>query len=108
MIHERQQSGVFVTQCFPIDAVHRGRKEKIAHLPPAFEVDLVPLGMPIQLCVEILDLVLVVFGLELVLWHIDNGVIFFAFSFCRFSSAFPTSSLFGASGFSVSLPSVMR
>ena len=77
MIHEREQRSVFVAHRLPIDAVHRRRKEEIAHLPPAFEVDLVPLGMSIQLHVESLDLVLVILGLELVFWQIDDGVIFF-------------------------------
>ena len=79
MIHEREQGSVFLSHRFPIDAVHRGRKEEVAHLPPAFEVDLVPFGMSIQLRVEPRDLVLVIFGLQLVLWHIDDGVIFFHF-----------------------------
>ena len=35
--------------------------------------------MSIQLRIETLDLVLVVFSLELVLRHIDDGVIFFDF-----------------------------
>ena len=52
MIHERQQRGIFVAHRFPIDAVHVRRVEEVAHLPPAFVVDLIPLGVSIELHVE--------------------------------------------------------
>ena len=54
MIHERQQRGVLVAHRFPIDAVHVRRVEEVAHLPPGFEVDLLPLGVAIELHVETL------------------------------------------------------
>ena len=80
VIHERNERGVFIAHCFPVDAVHRRRKEEIAHVPPAFEIDLVPLRVPVELHVEAFDLVLVVFGLDLVLRQIDDRVIFFDFN----------------------------
>ncbi len=52
VIHERDERGVLVAHRFPIDAVHVRRVEEIAHLPPALEVDLVPLGVAIEPHVE--------------------------------------------------------
>ena len=47
MIHEGQERSVFVARSLPIDAVHGGREEEVAHLPPALEIDLAPLGMSV-------------------------------------------------------------
>src|SRR4030095_5865228 len=77
MIHKRQQRRVLVAHGLPIDAVHRWREKEIAHLPPAFEVDLAPLRTAIQLHVESLDLVLVILGLDLILGDVDDGVVLF-------------------------------
>src|SRR5260370_27415203 len=41
MIHERDKRCVFVAHRFPIDAVHGWGEKEIAHVPPAFEIDLV-------------------------------------------------------------------
>jgi hypothetical protein len=46
-------------------------------LPPALEVDLAPFRTPIQLCVESLDLVFVVLGLDLIFGDVDDGVVLF-------------------------------
>ena len=75
VIHERNQRGILVAHRFPIDAVHVRRVKEIAHVPPGFVVDLVPLGVAIELHVEAGELQLVVLGLELVLGQIDDGVI---------------------------------
>ncbi len=75
MIHKRQQRGVLVAHRFPIDAVHCGRVKEVAHLPPAFEIDLAPFGVAIQLHVKMFNLVLVILGFELVLWHVDDEVV---------------------------------
>ena len=79
VVHERHEHGVFIAHRFPVDAVHRRRIEEIPHVPPAFEIDLVPLGVPVELQVEAFDLVLVVLGFDLVLGQIDDRVIFFDF-----------------------------
>ena len=79
MIHKGEKRSVFVAHGWPIDAVHGRRIEKIAHLPPAFEIDLVPLGMAIELQVEPFQLELVILGFDLVLGQIDDGVILFDF-----------------------------
>ena len=79
MVHERNERGVFTPHRFPIDAIHRRRVEEIAHVPPAFEIDLVPLGVAVELHVQAFDLVLVVLGLDLVLRQIDDRVILFDF-----------------------------
>ena len=47
MVYKGEQRGVFIAHGFPIDAIHCGRKEEIAHLPPAFEIDLAPLCMSV-------------------------------------------------------------
>ena len=58
-----------------------GRVKEIAHLPPALEVDLVPLSVAIELHVQSLEFELVilaglfVLGLDLVFGQIDHGVI---------------------------------
>ena len=75
VIHEWDQRGVLVTHGLPIDAVHVRRVEEIAHVPPGLVVDLVPLGVAIELHVEPGELQLVILGLELVLGEIDDGVI---------------------------------
>ena len=77
MIHKRQKRRVLVAHRLPVDAVHGRREEEVAHLPPAFEVDLAPLGTTIQLHVEAFDLVLVILGLDFILGDIDDGVILF-------------------------------
>ena len=79
MVHERNKRGIFVAHRFPIDAVHRRRVEKIAHVPPAFEIDLVPLRVTVELHVQPFDFVLVVLGLDLVFRQVNDRVILFDF-----------------------------
>src|SRR5256886_1887628 len=79
MIYERKDGGVLVAHPFPIDPIHVWRVKEVAHLPPAFEVDLVPLRVFIELHVEPGQLQLVIFGLKFVLGQIDNGVVLFNF-----------------------------
>src|SRR5205814_10440243 len=73
MIYEREKGRVLITHGFPVDAIHRWRKEEVAHLPPGFEIDLVPLSVAIELHVDAFELELVIlaglpdFGLPLVL-----------------------------------------
>ena len=56
MIYERNERGVLLAHRFPVDAVHRRREEKVAHVPPALEIDLFPFGVAIELHIEALDL----------------------------------------------------
>ena len=85
MIYERKKRRVLIAHGLPVDAIHCRRKEKVAHLSPGFEVDLVPLGVAIELHVKAFELELIilagllVFGLELVFRQIDDGVVFLDF-----------------------------
>src|SRR5204863_2831227 len=45
MINKWNKRGVFISLGLPIDSVHRGSVEEVAHLPPCLEVDLGPLSM---------------------------------------------------------------
>src|SRR5207248_6342683 len=73
MIYERNKGRVLIAHGFPIDPVHGWGKEKVPHLPPSLEVDLVPLGVAIELHVKAFELEfvilasLLVFGLQFVL-----------------------------------------
>src|SRR5882724_3144063 len=52
VIHEWEERGVLVPLSLPIDAVHDGRIEEVAHLSPGLEVNLSPFGPSIEMHVE--------------------------------------------------------
>ena len=85
MIYEWKQRRILVPLGLPIDAVHGGRVEEIAHLPPGLKIDLAPLGMVIELHVETFQFELVVLPsllvlrLDFVFRQIDDGVVLLDF-----------------------------
>ena len=53
MAHKRDERLIIPAHLFPIHAMHIGRIEEIAHLPPAFVIDLLPFRLAVEIELQI-------------------------------------------------------